>query len=67
MSNHSSMLRFRPEVSAREKTAVRMLTGVGGTHDILYFRTGVCHFMVSTSTLSGIFDEKVGPFRNFCA
>ena len=32
----------------------------GGTHDI--FARGVCHFMVSMSTLSGILDEKVGPF-----
>ena len=30
-----------------------------------YFRTGVCHHKVSTSTLSGIFDEKVGPFSEF--
>ena len=30
-----------------------------------YFRTGVCHYKISTSTLSGIFDEKVGPFSEF--
>ena len=33
--------------------------GEGGTHDIF---ARVCHFMVSLSTLSGIFDEKLGPF-----
>ena len=27
-----------------------------------YFCTGVCHFKVSVSTLSRIFDEKAGPF-----
>ena len=27
--------------------------------DSWYFRTGVCHFMVSISSLSGIFDEKI--------
>ena len=30
-----------------------------------YFRTGVCHYKISISTLSGIFDEKVGPFSEF--
>ena len=30
-----------------------------------YFRTGMCLFMVSISILSGIFDEKVGPFSEF--
>ena len=30
-----------------------------------YFRTGVCHYKVSILTLSGILDEKVGPFSEF--
>ena len=29
------------------------------------FSHGVCHFIVSTSTLSGIFDEKVGPVSEY--
>ena len=29
------------------------------------FCTRVCHFMISTSTLSGIFYDKVGPFSGF--
>ena len=33
--------------------------------DSWYFRTGVCHYKISISTLSGIFDEKVGPFSEF--
>ena len=40
-----------------------MQSGPGGNS--WYFRTGVCHYKISISTLSGIFDKKVGPFSEF--
>ena len=33
--------------------------------ELMIFWTGVCHYKISISTLSGIFDEKVGPFSEF--
>ena len=38
------------------------LATVPGGGNSWYFRTGVCHYKISISNLSGIFDEKVGPF-----
>ena len=32
---------------------------------LMIFCTGMCHFMVSTRTLSRNFEEKVGPFQEF--
>ena len=46
------------------ETTVKDTLG-GGGGDSRYFRTGVCYFMVSISTLCGIFDEKVGLFSEF--
>ena len=62
----------RPPLGIRRVKVHTMLftsfeTFPGRSNSIRYFRTGMCQFMVSISTLSENFNEKVGPFRKFYA